>query len=132
MRSDSRTSGFSIVEVVIATVLMVVGVSALIRGLGGLDKAEAALLEKDMVTRLAHQKLDEILATGEWQNSTGGTFDEPYDKFQWTLENVATGVDNLNGLRLTVTDSTRSDGRRGVAETLQFVPPTTTDAGAGP
>jgi len=132
LNSASRTRGFSVVEVVIATVLIVVGVTALMRAMGGLDKATAALMEKDKVTRLANQKLDEIIATEEYKTATQGTFDVPDDKYTWTLENVATGVESLVGLRITVADSTRPNGRTGVAETLKYEPPTTTDAGAAP
>lgn len=132
MNSAARTKAFSIVEVVIATVLIVVGITALMRGLGGIDRATTALLEKDKVSRLAQQKLDEVVATEEYKTATQGSFDAPDEKYSWTLENVATGVESLVGLRLTVTDSTRANGRTGVAETLKYEPPTTTDAGATP
>lgn len=128
----ARAKAFTIVEIVVATMLIAVGVTALMRGLGGLDRATTALIEKDKVSRLAQQKLDEIIATEEYKTATQGTFDVPDDKYTWNLENISTGVENLNGLRLTVTDSTRSDGRTGVAETLKFVPPTTTTTGATP
>jgi len=130
LNNAARTKGFTIVEVVVATVLIVVGITALMRGLGAVDKATAALLEKDKVSRLAQQKLDEVIATEEYKTATQGSFDSPDEKYSWTLENVATGVESLVGLRLTVTDSTRANGRTGVAETLKYEPPTTTDAGA--
>ncbi|MBS1708169.1 MAG: prepilin-type N-terminal cleavage/methylation domain-containing protein [Armatimonadetes bacterium] len=128
MNSASRNRGFSIVEVVIAMTLIIVGVTALMRGMGGIDKAEAALVEKDIVVRLAHQKLDELIANEAYKTETQGNFDAPYDKYSWTLENTTSGVDNLSGLRLTVTDTSSADARKGVAETLKYTPPTSTEA----
>ena len=81
MNNVARTKGFSIVEVVIATVLIVVGITALMRGLGGIDRATTALLEKDKVSRLAQQKLDEIIATEEYKTATQGSFDAPDEKY---------------------------------------------------
>lgn len=110
-----------------AIFLIGVVVVSMMGAMSSLARAESAAKEKELASRLAEDKLDELIATEAWQTDTGGDFtEEPFTDYSWELEEVATGTEGLTGLRVTVT-STKHRGA--TAETIVYEPTATTEGG---
>ena len=124
--------GFSLVEVIAATVLLAVGIAA---GMGALSKmvgADTRVGELETMSRLAQTKFDELIATEQATSSTEGTFEDiGENKYKWSLEITPSGITNLDTVRLTVKpsqDSTTAPNAQ-VCSLIYRVP--TSTAGAG-
>ena len=112
-----------------AIFLIGVTVVGMVGAMSGLVRAETAAKEKELASRLAEDKLDELIATEAWQTDTGGDFtDEPFTDYSWELEEVPTGTEGLTGLRVTVT-STKHRGA--TSETIVFEPTATAAPATG-
>ncbi|MDI9641099.1 prepilin-type N-terminal cleavage/methylation domain-containing protein [Kamptonema cortianum] len=125
MNGASVKRGFTLVEVLVAVFMLGVGIVALVGALSGLTRAEVAVGDKDIVNRLAHEKLNEMLATQEWKTQTGGTFDDDrYSDFSWTSEQQAMSTDGLTLVEVTVESEKRGSAtvRRLVYEQSQTDP----------
>lgn len=132
--SGDRKRGFSVVEALVATVLAGVGVAAALQGLASLTKAQAIVMERERMSRLAVVKLDELIATGQITN-VGGTFEESgEDRYLWEASTTTTGIENLT--QLTVTVRLADDqGRSAEIETTALAfeePQATTIGGSAP
>ena len=87
----------------------------------GLIRAERAVSEKEIVTRLAYEKLAELVATEEYATQAGGSFDdERYSDYTWTAETVNTGTTSLIGVRVQVQSNTKGSA---TAETVVYDAP---------
>lgn len=94
--------GFTVVEALAATVLTGLGVAAAVQGLASLTHAQAIVVERERMNRLAVMKLDELIATGQLTN-VGGTFEEMGEtRYYWESSVATTGVENLTQLIITV------------------------------
>lgn len=123
----NKRQAFTLVEVIVATVILAIGIVSLVGALGGLTRAERAVSDKELITRIANDKLQELIATEAWQSEAGGSFDDPnLDDFTWSLEEVNVGIENLTGLNLTVDSSNRGEV---TVSTIVFTPPETTGEG---
>lgn len=121
--------GFTIVEVLMAVFVLAVGVTGLVGAISGLARAESRIAERDLIDRIAHEKLGELIATQAWQTEAGGSFDDPrYDDYTWTVEEANVGIENLTGITFTV-DSTNKGTY--TLSTVVFTPPAVTGDGAG-
>lgn len=115
-----RNRAFTLVEVLVAATILGVGVAAVMGGLGALNKAEAAVYDRDTVSLLANEKLNELVATQEYREQSGGSFDDDrYQNFTWTVEELPTTVEGVSAIRLTVTNSSL---RETTVERLVFTP----------
>ena len=111
--------GFTLIEVLVAIVLVGIAVSALSTSLGAMTNAYRRGMERETLQSLAQEKLDELIGTGDWTTLTNGSFDgDRYADFTWTLETQTTTIENLEYLKLTVTrqsfgrtDTALTDGR---------------------
>lgn len=128
MNSARAKRGFTLVEAVVALALLTGGIIFMSRAVGSLARAEAKMTDAEKVNRLAKQKLDEIVAVGDF-TTTSGEFDAPDDKFRWELVSADTGVTGLTGYELKVTDSTGASFSDGWARTLVYAANTTTTGG---
>ncbi|MBI3721277.1 MAG: prepilin-type N-terminal cleavage/methylation domain-containing protein, partial [Fimbriimonas ginsengisoli] len=101
MSSASRL-GFTLIEVVVGVVLVGIGMTAALRGLGAMTHSDVVLRERESCQRLAVRKLDELLATGQVGTTPiSGDFADWNDTAHaWNLEVIPSGVDNLYTLRL--------------------------------
>ncbi len=121
--------GFTMVEVLMAVFVLAVGVTGLVGAISGLIRAESRISERDLIDRIAHEKLDELVATQAWQTEAGGSFDDPrYSDYTWSIEEENVGIENLTGLTFTV-DSTNKGSV--TISTVVFTAPAATGDGAG-
>ncbi len=111
-----RRRGFTMVEAIVSIALAGFGVAAVVGALGSINLAEANALEREHMQRLAVDKYDELIATGDYQTETSGNFqDRGEDSYDWSAETVTTGVEGLDELTVTIT---RSAGDRDTEFTI--------------
>ncbi len=61
MRMPNKTAGFTLLEVLVATLIMGIAVSGVMSGIAGAARNAARLTDFDRATLLAKQKMDELL-----------------------------------------------------------------------
>ncbi|MFM9873601.1 MAG: prepilin-type N-terminal cleavage/methylation domain-containing protein [Fimbriimonadaceae bacterium] len=123
----SAKRAFTIVEVLVAIFVLAVGITGLVGSIAGLTRAESAVSERDLIDRISHEKLDELVATGTWQSQAGGSFDDTrYSNYTWSIEEVNVGITNLTGLKLTVTSQDKGET---TLSTIIYTPPAATGTG---
>lgn len=117
--AKSRRSAFTLIEVMVAAVLVAVGAVSLVAALAGFTRAELAVQDRDLVSLLAHQKLDELVATQGYLDQTSGNFQASgLESYTWEAQTEFTGTAGLNYLRVIVTSP---EDRTMEAETLYFI-----------
>lgn len=124
--------GFTLIEVLVAAVVLAIGISAGVRTLGALTRSSVAAEERTTAVRLAGERLsllesDARVATAE----TSGSF-ESEPRFRWEQEVVAASEAGLLEATVTILWQDGLAERRYSVST--YVPdptqqPTTTDAG---
>lgn len=102
MRSLRR--GFSLIEAVVAIALLTIGVAAAVGALGRLTRAEVLMQERILLTRLAQEKMNELLATGDLATAPidGDFADRERSDIRWSVSLEPSGVENLERVTLTV------------------------------
>ncbi|MCC6403136.1 MAG: prepilin-type N-terminal cleavage/methylation domain-containing protein [Fimbriimonadaceae bacterium] len=94
--SNAAHRGFTVIEALVAATLLGVGIAATVSGLASVTRAYSRMEDRAVVTELAQAKYDELIATGEWQIATSGTFEEPsYSRFGWTASLEPTALDGV-------------------------------------
>ena len=127
-----RRAGFTLIEAMVAVVLLAVGIVSVLGALGAISHSEAYAREKEKMQRLAAMKYEELIATGEAQNPMeSGDFQEVgLDGYSWDLSSEPSGVENLNAVTVTVTKDQRPlKDLTEKTEGLLYVPPQTGTAG---
>jgi prepilin-type N-terminal cleavage/methylation domain-containing protein len=125
--SRDSNGGFTLIEVLVAIVLIGIGVSTLVGGLASLTSSYRRTIEKERLVQMAHQKLDELVGTGDWVNVSEGEYEEEWlDNFEWSLETETTSIEGLEWIRVTVTQTGPSAERSESAEALVYRAVTTT------
>ena len=106
-RKANTRFGFSLIEVMVATALLGIGIVMGFAALGSMTRTEIRIREVEKMNLMAVQKLNEIIAYGNVSSQqTDGSFaDFGEPKYKWTMDTVATGTDNLSTVRVTVTTS---------------------------
>ncbi len=133
--SRRRSRGFTLVEALVATVLVGVGVTSVMNGFASLTKSEAITRESERMQRLAMDKYDEVVATGEaaTQGGESGNFqDRGEDRYSWKVDVQPSTETNLNVVTVTVTPTNGNSNRDAVVDGLVFVQPAATAAGGTP
>ena len=122
---------FTLVEALAAVVILAVGVSSVLHGFTVLGRTELRMRTAEKLQRLAEDKYDELMATGQTsQSGLNGDFSDIGENgYSWSLDVEPSGVDNLNSVVVTVTPSRGSTQDKAIAYGLQFVPPATAGAG---
>lgn len=101
----ARRRGFTLVETLASVAVVAIGVTAALGALGYIAKADAKSKLREEGQRLAIQKIDELLATGDYQvTPNGGDFSE-YGKSDWSWSAVLkpSGTEYVDRLGVTVT-----------------------------
>ncbi|CAN5578900.1 N/A [soil metagenome] len=130
MRQGRR--GFTLIEALVAAVLLAVGVSAVMVALGRQVRTEANVRRREVLSGLAQAKLDELSATSTTQTDSDGDFsDEGYPDVTWKSTTEDTGVADLQALTLSLTDKGASAAAI-KATTLIYTQPTSTTTEATP
>lgn len=125
MSRESRR-GFTLLEVLVAGLIVAIGIAALMSGFGALSQSQRRMVERETVERLVHAKLKELVATREYETVTEGDFSlEGLEDYTWEVTIEESGIENVQYLQLTVRYG--SADRYATAETLVFTPPAPTE-----
>ena len=117
--------GFTLIEALVAVVLAGIGVAAALQGIASLTKAQAKSVERELMMRLADEKLHELIATGDTTN-VGGTFeDQGEDRYTWEAASDTVGVENLSQITVTVRLQNQTRQAEESVSTLVYEPPQT-------
>ena len=120
---DVRKSprGFTLVEVLVTTVLVAVAIVGVLGGIRAIRDADAKAQTADLLQRLASEKINDVRLLQD--PSTGGTdgdfTDRGYPDVSWALQETASGVTDLTQITVTVTRGKDSQA----LTTLLFVRP---------
>ena len=122
--------GFTIVEVVVSVALLAIGIVVSLGSLSAMTKTEVKLRKTEEMNRLAVQKIEEVLAVGNATTAeTSGTFDDyGYTGYEWSLEVAPSGTENLETIRVTVTEASANSSAGVSVSSLLYTPPSTTGA----
>ena len=127
-----RRRGFTLVEAIVSVALLAVGIVAALSAIGQMTKTEGIVQEGERMRRLADEKLQELIATGDYQTITEGDFTERGEnRYSWSTVLDPTGVENLESLTVTVVHVNRRDDSGYQASQLIYIPPVAT-GGATP
>ena len=127
IRNPKSRMGFTLVEALVSVVLLSVGIVAATATLGQMTKSEGYMQEGERMRRLADRKLQELVATGDYQFTTSGDFADLYeDRYAFTAALEPTGTEYLDALIVTVTRKDRRDDPGVDVSELIFIPPTST------
>lgn len=120
------------IEVMVASVLVAVGVTGALRGYAALTHAQATLQERERMQRLAISKYDEILATGISNAATSGDFsDYNESRYKWNLDVESTSTTGLSTVEVTVTAVDAGDNNQVQINGLAYSAQTTTTGATG-
>jgi len=127
MQRVTNRSGFTLIEVLVAIVLLGVGVAGVHIGLSAVARNTARLEESARANRLGARKLDELIANGEAAtgNASGDFSEEGAPNISWSLSSEPTGVENLNAIVLTVQTPQDTQDSAKQLRTLLYLPPVT-------
>ena len=122
--------GFTLVEVVVSVALLSIGIVVSLGSLSAMTKTEVKLRKTEEMNRLAVQKIEEVLAVGNATTAeTSGTFDDyGYTGYEWSLEVAPSGTENLDTIRVTVTEASANSSAGVSVSSLLYTPPSTTGA----
>jgi type II secretory pathway pseudopilin PulG len=98
-----RQAGFTLAEALAALVFLAIVIPVAVRGLQVANLAGEVALRKAIAARLADRLLNELVVTGQWQQSSQGVVEEGNKRFSWRLRNQTWEKDVLKLLTLQVT-----------------------------
>jgi type II secretion system protein I len=104
-RSRSRR-GFTLIEMIIASLLLVIGVTAALGAMGASTRTASYAAEIQTAALLAQKQLAETASQPSTLSSGGdqeGSFDDPYSAYHWRQSVEATDYPNLFKVTMTVT-----------------------------
>jgi prepilin-type N-terminal cleavage/methylation domain-containing protein len=131
MRS-ARSKGFSLIEAMIASALVAVGVTSALRGYSALSRAQAMLQERDRMQRLAVSKYDELIVTGLANAPTNGDFQDYNEpRYKWEMAVETTSTLGLDSVQITVTAVSPNNTNQAQVSGLVYTPETSTTGATG-
>jgi general secretion pathway protein I len=104
-KARGRNAGFTLIEMIIAALLLVIGVSSALGAISAATRTGAYASQIQIAALLAQRQLAET-ATQSDALSGGdqeGTFDEPYSNYHWKQSVEATDYQSLFKVTVTVT-----------------------------
>ena len=121
-----RKLGFTMIEVLVATVLLGLGITMGFSALSSMTRTELRVRQVEKMNLLAVQKLNEVIAYGNIANQpTDGSFSDSGDPdYQWRMDTTASGTDNVATVRITVeTSNNKTSDPTASANGLIFTSP---------
>lgn len=98
-----RSRGFTLAEVLAALLFMAIVIPVSVEGVRLANRAGVVAQRKVIAARLADNLLNELIASGRWQDSSqSGFFDEAPTGFRWRLQNEPWPVDSMRLLTVEV------------------------------
>ncbi len=126
MRKGSNR-GFTLIEVIISTLLISVGVVATISTFGSISATANRLNRSETAQKLAREQLNEIVGTQSYtQSNLSGEWSD--NDYAWSAAVNPTGVENLQTITVTITKKGKSQAET-TATAYIYVPPTNTGGG---
>lgn len=121
-----RKLGFTMIEVLVATVLLGLGITMGFSALSSMTRTELRVRQVEKMNLLAVQKLNEVIAYGNIANQqTDGSFSDSGDPdYKWRMDTTASGTDNVATVRITVeTSNNKTSDPTASANGLIFTSP---------
>lgn len=136
MSKGRKAKGYTLIEAMVSTVLVTVGLIALIGAYSNLTRNQNIAVQTERMQRLAQDKYGELVATEALQTQAlnGDFSDRGEDNYLWQATVAETGTQNLSALTVTVTPRDSADDREKaiVNGVVYQQPQTTTGTGATP
>ncbi len=143
-RVSPSSRGFTLIEVLIAVVILSTGIVVVLQGMhtalaaldGAVDKSRAAMLLR---SKIVEAQASALYGDDPSSLATSGSFPEPYDVYRWRLNvskgtySEGTGSESGSGGLYEVGITVWQDGtdRYHEGATLVFVPPDSGDVADG-
>jgi len=104
------------VEAMVAVALVAIGIVGVLGGLGNIARSEVRMRESAQLNRLAHEKFEELSATGEafLSGSNGNFGDQGAPDIEWRVETSPSGTTNLESVTVIVERGTMSSSVSGL------------------
>jgi type II secretion system protein I len=84
---DQARAGFTLAEVLAALLFMAIVIPVAMQGLRVASQAGSVSERKAIGVRLAENKLNELIVTGQWQSSAvKGTIQEGFQEYDWHVQ----------------------------------------------
>jgi type II secretory pathway pseudopilin PulG len=130
--STARSSGFTLVEALVSLIILTVGISSILGAYGQMDRARGRAIETERMQRLAFDKYDELIGTGDYTlPALSGDFkDRNEDRYTWRAELLQTGTSDLESLTVYVEAVANTDKVEQVTG-LIYTPPVTGTGSSG-
>ena len=132
-KTKKSRRGFTLVEVLVATVLVAIAVTGVMGGIGALTSAQAKARDADLLQKLAAEKINDLstLTDPTTIGSSGDFSDRNYPDVTWTADIESTNITNVDEVTITASRGKVSQSLM----TMVYVPPqtgtTTTATGIG-
>jgi general secretion pathway protein I len=113
LRSERSLRGFTLLEVLVATVVLAVGLLAILTAFSMATRATGASTNDTLIPMLAEQKLAEVRAMPRddlLAETSEGDFGEEYPGYTWDLE--VSPPDDLHVIRVELTIHAAEMGRK--------------------
>lgn len=102
MSARGVKAGFSLIEALVALVITGVGIAGILGAFGSTQRSEALSLRAEKMQRLAKAKLDEILATRDFNTESGDFSLDGEPNFVWSMTDETTPVTDLDNVTVRV------------------------------
>jgi prepilin-type N-terminal cleavage/methylation domain-containing protein len=116
-------SGFTLIEVLVTLLLMVIVVPVILEGMSVATRSGSIARRKTEAAGLAESRLNELVATGDYQSVQSGDFGAEWPDFRWNLtvetwSSAGVQVTGLQQVTITVTWGDQRPGQSVVLSTL--------------
>jgi len=116
----TRRSGFTLIEVMVTSIIVAVAVAGVFDGIRSMAKTEVKANTADLLQRLAVEKVNdlEILSDPSVGGDNGDFSDRGYPDIMWTADVETASITNVDELTVTVSQGTDSQ----TITTMVYVP----------
>lgn len=128
-RKRRKQSGFTLLEVMVTSLLVAVAVTGIYGAISSLTAAQYHAQTADLLQRLAAEKINDVrILSDPSSDGTNGDFtDRGYPNITWSLDEQASGTTNLDQVTVTVTEGKDTQS----LTTMMYIQPATGTSGSG-